>query len=92
MNADLPRTPEELLSAIFVLKRDKPIGWKNACRAYYHDLKDLLDPDDPESRATLDQFPEWVGRRMFKDGRGMVPFWDEPHPRPEISTDTEFTV
>jgi len=88
----MPLTPEELLDAIAVLKRDKPAGWRALARSYIADLRDLTDPDDPESRDTMSDFPERVGRRYFPVGRGLVPFWRKPMPAPEYAPHTIFHV
>lgn len=88
----MPLTPEELMDRIACLKRDKPAGWRLLVRQHVAMLRNLVDPDDPEARLTIALFPESIGRRHFPVGRGMIPFWNQPLPRPEYSTDEEFEV
>ena len=88
----MPLTPDELIDLIACLKRDKPKDWRKLMRSYFLILRDMLDPDDPETHATLSQFSESIGRKYFPKGRGMIPFWNQPLPKPEYGTDTEFTA
>jgi hypothetical protein len=88
----MPLTPEELLDRIACLKRDRPTGWRMLVRQYVRTLRSMVDPDDPEAHLTIGQFPESIGRRHFPAGRGLIPFWNQPIPRPEYSTDEEFEL
>lgn len=85
-------TPEELLSAIAVLKRDKPAHWRQQARVYLRMLQAVADPVDREAMRTLQDFSERTGRKEFPVGRGLVPFWNQPLPKPEYGTDEIFEV
>jgi len=88
----MPMTPEELLSAIACLKRDKPANWKQQAKAYLRMLQAVADPEDREAMLTLQDFSERTGRKEFPVGRGLVPFWNQPIPRPEYGADEIFEV
>jgi len=86
----MPMTPEELLSAIAALKRDKPNKWRQQASVYLRMLQAIADPQDKEAMLTLQDFSERTGRKEFPVGRGLVPFWKKPLPKPEYGVDEIF--